>query len=305
MTRFIRNNSVDCVYVDRDSDHPAHKKRQTIRSFHAELGPIEFQRIDDPIISQRTRPTVSDLNQFSIHSLNTKDQLRDIECMKTQYKLKTDTIRTIADILQMENQQMNVAKEHLVELRSLEAIILERNIANLHEKYPNSVVVDENGRRAFNMHVLADEFETIQRKRFASYKQSLEKGLAIQFDPIDLSKLKALVAAFEEKMDKYLENKTAADQIEANNKEHNRMVQMQAGLHRYVGKPEKIEQAHANCGLLIEAAKHRSLSLSGDTEQKFENLNKKVSGELKKQMNQQIETMKQIGQDLLNGQVKK
>lgn len=308
MTRFIRNNSVDYVYVDRDSDHPVHKKRQTIRSFHAELGPLGFMRNYDPIISQRTRPTVSDLNQIFIGFLNTKDQLRDIEWMKTQYKLKTDRIRTIADIFQMEKQQMNVANEHLVELRSLEAIILERKIANLHGNFPNSVV-DEDGRRAFNIHVYADKFETIQRKRFASYEKSLQTALlAVRFDPTELSKLNGFVAEFNETMDKYLEDKVAADQIEASNKEHNRMVQMQAGLHRYVGKPEKIEQAIANCGLLIDAANRRLLSLFGNTEQKFENLNKKVAGELKKyqlEMNQQIETIKKIGQDWLNGQVEK
>lgn len=189
------------------------------------------------------------------------------------------------DLLQIEEKRMNVAKKLLIELSTLEAIILEQNIADLREKQQDNSADCANARRAFNMHLYADELESIQRDRFQSHELSLQRAISteIRFDPKGVSEFNSSFGAYTTSWKEYFDAKTDASQVEMHNKKHDRKIEMLAELHCYVDQPEiLIKRAIDNCDKVIAAANTRFQSQSiANCEQDFENLLEAIYGDLR------------------------
>lgn len=315
MTRHIEEKLVDFVYVARQTGRRERAKNQTIKSFHAEISRLKFIRINDPIISQRTRPTVYDLNRLCINMLNTKDQVRQMKLMKHFEQKMVDKIAIVEQLVKMEKEQMKVAKPYLIKMHTVQAMILKKLIDELDENYRNAHA--GSARRGSNFSSNVEKFKKIYRslsKSYGSLLRSIIRRATKRSDSPTPSShsndLDNYLAVFMDKFEEYKTSVMNNSNAKAHNFEHNARVRMQSHLHRYFGKPaDEINQQLANFDTLIAAANRRVESLStGNLVNNLKALDNKIRADLtnKKEVAKTlIEKLKHMGENALDADIRR
>lgn len=315
MTRHIEEKLVDCVHVARQTERRVRATNQTIKSFHAEISRLTFIRINDPIISQRTRPTVYDLNGLCINMLNTKDQVREMKLLNHFEQKKAYKIAIVELQLKMEKKRMKVAVLHLIKMHTVQGMILMKLIEELDEKYPNAHA--GSGRRGSNFSSSVEKFKTIYRSISNSYGSLLQLTIQRATNrsnsptlPSHSTDLDVLLAGFMDKFDAYKTSVMNNSKAKAHNVEHNARVRMQSHLHRCIGKPpDEINQQLANFDTLFAAANSRVESLStGNLVDNLKALDNKIRADLTNQKEEAktfIEKLKHMGENALVAEIRR
>lgn len=315
MTRHIEEKLVDCVYVARQTERRERTTNQTIKSFHAEISRLTFIRINDPIISQRTRPTVYDLNGLCINMLNTKDQVRAMKLMKHFEQKLLDRITIVEPQMKMDKKRMTVAEPYLIKMHTAQAMILMKLIEELDEKYPNAHA--GSGRRGSNFSSSVEKFKDIYRSLSHSYESLLKLAVKRATDrsnsptpPNHSNYLDVHLTDFMDKFDGYKTSAMNNSKAKAHNVENNARVRMLSHLQHYIGKPEdEINQQLANFDKLIAAANRRVESLStGNLVDNLKALDIKIRADLinqKEEAKTLIEKLKHIGENVLDAEIRR
>lgn len=208
-----------------------------INQFHAELAALQFIHIDDPIISQRTHPTVSDLTQIFIRGTNSNDQLVEVRTKASLNLLYVEQTQAYLELTQLYRTRMDLAKEQLKELRSVETAIAVQRLADLEALHPDDLIVDHDKWIAHNMHQHADLHEAMQLARFTFYRKFLGKAsheTLPEKDPDTVDVMTEFSRRFDAIMTG-LDN-SYADTVLAGveSQEHLAMVELQSTVHRCI-----------------------------------------------------------------------
>lgn len=280
----------------------------TIEEFHAHLIPLHFLRIDDPVISQRTRPTSSDMNRMLVNGMNLNVALEDINIMLTLMNANEDTRNAALDIMGLELRACNEAKPHIIGYRKVEAALTTKFLNQTRERIED---YDSREQRELSLYMDVEVIDTIQSKRLIEYEKALREASEVidRHQPIDMTMFKEHFDTFVTQWKTFMNDKKMARKIFAGVEEYNASVAMKRNLHYYFNKTEPIDKFIAICDKYIDAYKRgfngiyqhaawkRAQDMIQNTPKKMEALSKKVNDEVTK--------LKRFEEDSLKNELKR
>lgn len=258
VARYVSSDHIDSVEYVFGDETPY--KKLSIELFHVQLARLRLLRIHDPIVSERTCPSSSDLNKLLVQTITTKIDLKDVQTKLMLAKNDDIECDAVLSILQMEHRNANKAKEYLIDQRTLEAAFLMKHIKDNRKK------ITEEGHEAraksheIKLHLHADQFETNQGKRFALLEKYLQKAHETQFhnDPSDLTEFNDQFNEFLTTWQKHSDDKEMARQIESQVQEYNDTVNMKKTIRHYFNHPMyTIAEFTDTSDKVIDAAERR------------------------------------------------
>lgn len=307
VTRYVRKRSIGFVYYMLDGRK---WRNQPIETFHNHLAQVQFIRINDPIINECSRPTGCDLNKLYADANRSNGTL---EIIRTSYHLVNENSVAqdiVLSLMIFENKQMNEAKGYLIELRTLEAAKLIKELEIYRGKQANEGHAAKAEQCEIKLLLQADKYEKIQRNRFNAYNDALRmaRNAQLHSEPTYLTDFNAIFEEFLAIWEKNTEDKRNARMIKWQAEKYMEMMNINVYLAGYMNHPTITKAEFANdCSIIIEAAKKRLQSLylnDGYME------NKRMVNEKEKEikinrltLNNKVEKLKQVEQQLLDGKI--
>lgn len=175
VTRYLCEEDIGLVF--HGSGRSA-SNQQPIHAFHAELDDLKFLQIYDPVINDRMRPICFELNQMLTNALGAQ-HLR--QCFNLDEKNKRMDPK-VASVLVAIHKKYDDKATVLTKLRTLECVILEKQVSNLREDVALDGI-DLSG----EYRQVAEKCENMQNHRFEAYSRANEGVQQIQScsDPFD------------------------------------------------------------------------------------------------------------------------
>lgn len=305
VTRYLREEDVqDVHYVYKKG----HSKVQTIESFHAELLALRFIQIHSPIISQRTRPTSSELNGLLLKTLQSKNLMEIASVNQSHFEVRIHERDALQKFMSLHYERGDEAKDLLITLRSLELLILDQSIKHLKAKYPDGDTDIRSKCQEFVMYSRVDELDTIQRKRFDTYRSSLQKAHDTPMHLHSISTLHGILPAFSKTWNTYINDMKLAFDDWENGLLNNKMVSMKASIEYYFEESGdshiQIDHATQDCRKSIDATERRLDALQENdlvktTEELMLQCQKHIKADLR-QVDQLVPILKKLAQRALN-----
>lgn len=306
VTRRISKKYINFVYI---SCNGSKQQKQPIVLFHNQLNLLQFTRIGDVFISEHTNPTSYDLNTILICALDFTE-LVNIITQNDSLGLENMMYQQISGIWQVRERSLNDAKEHLTLLRTLETAILMNRINALNSKTPNESHTARNTQREISFSLLADKFETIQRRRFNSLKDAYqvisEEGW--EHSSIDLAEFNDSFEEFMVTLEKFEEDLKHARKIKCKVEKYVQITQMKVFLRRYFNERVTIREFINVCDKQIEGARRRLQTLHQnmdyqESKRKAEEILKEIK-DLHLTINDGMGKLNALGQKVMNNKIR-
>lgn len=267
VTRYLREDDLFNVYYSYDNGR---RKRQPIETFHIELIRLRFTVIHSPIISQRVRPTSSELNDMVVKVLQST---MSMDLIKDKFGIVDNETKSWIYMMNMHCDNQRKARQSLTELRCLELKITSKDLDSLNQQYPDIDIDCSAKCRDFLFFSRVTELETNQTNRLESLKNALHKAdnTDIQCVDIDLTEFRDLYEDLHEKLDTFSKDMVKNDWTI---KENNKLALMQANIRKHGVLFTANENYYRNS---LEAAKSNLEALKkNDAQQKIKSLVQRV-----------------------------
>lgn len=241
MTRYLHQEDVCNVYYGSRQNFG---NKQPIELFHAYLNELHLIWINDPITSQRTRPTGIEMNQMLINALGYPSLLKDgnvrerHELYETKNQPLVELMTVLKDDLDEQRSFLSILPNpSCLALSSLDWVILTKKIAKLLTQNPHVLNYDgvSNNYDKYMLREYVDELEKVQQHHFDTYYQTFGKAheIPIATDLIDLSELRNILNEFPATLKQYAVELEVDRKEHWENEENNQLVAMRANLSDY------------------------------------------------------------------------
>ncbi|XP_055313145.1 uncharacterized protein LOC129574751 [Sitodiplosis mosellana] len=307
LTRFLTKNRIGSVYVSCNGQKP---KEQDIQAFHNQLNLLQFTRMDDVLISERSCPTSSDLNEIFVGAMNLKEVVEGIKVSNFLGAKSSARSDNESRLLLVLKRQCAEGKSHLTELRTLEAAILMNEINEMDSKCSPDNHAAREKQREIALHLQAAKFENVQLLRFYKYAYALHR----------ISELESLSAEFMVEVNdlfkefmvcwkKYTEDMKNAREIQWEYDKYVQMNKMKTMLGAHFNQRVTPAEFAKDCEKKIDAAQNRLRKMQQNEDYK---LTKRLAAEMSKDIedrrnavNDEITKLKGLEQKCLDNEIER
>lgn len=304
--RFV--NSVDIGFMEYSFNDKNWKKLST-GYFYIQFAKLGILRIHDPIVSERTCPTSSDLNKLLVQTIFAQDEYKNIHNAKQMLQLVD---KDVFSIIQMEQEIMKTAKIHLINLRTIEAALLMKDIQENDKKITDKGHEARAKSHEITLLLNADKYESIQKERFETLEKNLSTAIntQIQCNPTNLTEFNNLLNEFMVTWNKYNDDTESVRKTKEEVQEYLEMNHMKMTLrhwinHKTISVAEFIEDCdkiikHSK-GLIKKTIQHEAWKLL----EKVRNNGPKNIELNRKKANTGMAKLKKLQQDMLDKHVER
>lgn len=237
VTRYLHQENVGNVYY---GSRQSRRKKQSIETFHADLSKLQLIWLDDPLISQRTRPTNTEMKQMLLHALGCQSLLKDgeVQLHHAKYVIKNGPLASLVAVLK---EWTDKSEAKLLALRSLEKVLMTKKMHELRRQNPNALNyghMDKNYDK-YMLFEYVEDLESAQLHQFEMHNQVIDDALLDNDDhrfpvnSIDSNELRAIFNEFSSAWENYREELDADRKDKWAYEENFRMFLMRAGLSDY------------------------------------------------------------------------
>lgn len=273
VTRCLRKDRIGFVFISCEGRKP---RPQDIQSFHNQLNLLQFTRIDDVWISERSHPTGCDLNGTFINAMDLTasfDAIKNSSFVGTLNNIRFDNELNI--FMSVHKRRGYDAKTHLIELRTLEAAILMNEFDAMNSKNANDSHTARGTHREIDLLLKAQKFENLQRRHFEYYKNALQQISEADASTDFMADINESINEFMVHWKKYTDDMKSARKIQWDYEKDLQLNQMK--LNQCIGSSESVQ----DCEKQINAAQNRILAMHQSVGYK---LSKRLADEISKEI---------------------
>lgn len=285
------------------------KSKMPIEAFHAHLFPLRLLRIDEPIISQRTCPTSSDINQMLVNALKLKEALENQNTINSLMETDKVACKTAFDMMQMELRACNEAKQHKIEYRNVESALLKKFLKQIRERIGGYECRAKQRELSFYMDV--EQFENLQNNRYIECEKALREAseASDRCQPMDMAEFNDHFDKFAANWEAYMKNMETAHKSIAEVEEYNASVAVKRNLNQYFNKSAQIDQFIGMCDKYADAYQRGFEGIHRhDDWKRAQNMiqnTPKLIKELRIKVNYEMAQIKQFGEESLDIEIER
>lgn len=179
MTRYLHEKRIGSVYIKRVGIKKI--EQLGIEIFHGQLNQLQFNRINELVISERTFPTSFDLNNIFIDAMNLNailDMMKMNESSAMRVDLQTDCY---SSLMQVNKKRMDLAELSLMEIRTLEAGILTHQLNALKSNPTKESHIARKQQCKIIFQERVNKIENIQQNRFKDLETAVQQTLTAEW----------------------------------------------------------------------------------------------------------------------------